>query len=441
MAEGKKISILPLLVVSFIGTLGYSIVLPSLVYLVRELRGNEFIYGAVGATYSLFQLVGSPLLGKLSDRFGRKRLLFLSSLGSALAWLLFLLALYMPMHVLTSFSLGWTGAVVITLPLVCIFIARAVDGITAGDVSVANAYLADITTHDERKADFGKMGVAANLGFVIGPVLAGVLAGTSLGLSLPVIVALTTTILALVLIVWRLPESRPQDGKMRLSLRWKRKVDPGHCTTAPAADAPENCVDKKPSMNLRSALKLPQVPLLIAIYFVFFLAFSLFVAAMPLYAAESLQWSIAQTGIFFSVLSIVLVATEGPLLSWLNKRASAEALTIWGTFIVAASYVVLLIPSAPLAYLAAALYAVGNGLMWPSFLSILSDRAGEDNQGYIQGIGNSAGSLASIGGLFFGGALFAHMGGQVFMIPAALVLIVFIMAFGLRKMPNAAVAT
>jgi MFS transporter, DHA1 family, tetracycline resistance protein len=413
MAETNRISIFPLLVVSFIGTLGYSIVLPSLVYLVRELRGNEFIYGAVGATYSLFQLVGSPLLGKLSDRFGRKRLLFLSSLGSAAGWLLFLIALWLPMNELVHFTFGWTGAVVITLPLVCVFIARAVDGITAGDVSVANAYLADITTHDERKADFGKMGVAGNLGFVIGPVLAGILAGTALGLKLPVIVALATTILALVLIVWKLPESR-------------KRQDPK------AQNA---------TITFFEALRLPQVPLLLAIYFVFFIAFSIFVAAMPLYAVETLKWSVAETGIFFSVLSIVIVATEGPLLSWLNKRVTAESLTIWGTLIVVFSYLALLVPNPLLAYSAAVLYALGNGLMWPSFLSILSDRAGEDNQGYLQGIGNSAGSLASIAGLFFGGALFAHLGGEVFLIPAALVLIVFAMAFGLRRKPSANMAT
>src|ERR1041385_137353 len=321
MPEGKKISIFPLLVVSFIGSLGYSIVLPSLVYIVQQFHGNDFIYGVVGATYSTFQLVGSPLLGKLSDRFGRKRLLFLSSLGSAAGWFLFLISLWMPNSIVASFSLGWTGSVVLTLPLIFVFIARAVDGITAGDVSVANAYLADITTHDERKADFGKMGVAANLGFVIGPVLAGVLAGTALGLQLPVIVALATTIVALVLIVWKLPESH------------KRK----------------EAAEKRTSMTFREALKLPQIPLLLAIYFVFFIAFSIFVAAMPLYAAETLQWSVAETGIFFSVLSIVIVVTEGPLLAWLNKRASAEALTIWGTLIVVFSYIALLLPNPILA--------------------------------------------------------------------------------------------
>ena len=121
------------------------------------------------------------------------------------------------------------------------------------------------------------------------------------------------------------------------------------------------------------------------------------------------------------------------MLTWLNKRASEETLTIWGTFIVALSYLTLLIPSPVLAYAAAALYAIGNGLMWPSFLSLLSDRAGEQHQGYIQGIGNSAGSLASIAGLLFGGILFTAMKESIFIVPAALVMVVFAMSWRLRK--------
>src|SRR5437016_619653 len=210
MSPTKKVSIFPLLVISFIGTLGFGIVLPSLVYIVKMFHGSDFLYGALGATYSAFQFIGAPVLGKLSDRYGRKRILFVSILGSAIAWALFLVALRMPMTTLTAFSTSMTGAIVLTLPLVSIFIARAVDGLTAGDVSVANAYVADITTPEERKADFGKMGVAGNLGFILGPALAGLLANTAFGLSLPVALALALSLLALVLIIWKLPESHPR---------------------------------------------------------------------------------------------------------------------------------------------------------------------------------------------------------------------------------------
>ncbi|HEX5317237.1 MAG TPA: MFS transporter, partial [Candidatus Kapabacteria bacterium] len=337
---------------------------------------------------------------------------------------LFIVAFRLPILTIGTVSAPIVGGIALTLPMLVIFIARAADGLTAGDVSVANAYVADITTEQERKAYFGKMGVAGNLGFILGPALAGVLAQTSFGLLLPIETALGTSIFALLLIIVFLQEShpkRPIEGSEQSGISLSLNRD------SKAPSQPELST----KLTLRGALTIDQIPLLLAIYFVFFLAFSLFVAAMPLYATESLHWSVAETGIFFSVLSVVIVITEGPILSWFNKRASAEALTIWGTFIVVLSYLALLVPSAVLTYAAAALYALGNGLMWPSFLSLLSDRAG-DNQGYIQGLGNSAGSLASIAGLLMGGILFTAMKGSIFIVPAALVLVVFAMSWKLR---------
>ena len=427
MSPGRKISIFPLLAVNFISMLGYGIVLPSLVYIVERFHGGDFLYGALGASYSAFQFIGAPILGRSSDRVGRKRMLFICVLGSAIAWLLFIVAFRLPMVQMGAMVTSLTGVISFTLPMLAIFIARSVDGLTAGDVSVANAYIADITTEIERKADFGKMGVAGNLGFILGPALAGVLAETSLGLTFPIWIALGTSVFALLLIIFFLPESHPHSSRTSSGGQSSIPTSLGHGT--------KDCYDSKPAkkMNLRGALALDHIPLLLAIYFVFFLAFSLFVAAMPLYALKSLHWSVAETGIFFSILSIVIVLTEGPVLVWFNKRASAESLTTWGTLIVVTSYVSLLVPGASFAYAAAVLYAIGNGLMWPSFLSILSDRAGEQHQGYIQGLGNSAGSLASIAGLLFGGALFSAMGEGIFIVPAVLVTVVFGMSLALQK--------
>ena len=91
-----RVHILPILMVNFIGTLGYSIVMPFLIYLVAKFGGNAVVYGVLGATYSAFQLVGAPILGKYSDKFGRKSILLVSQLGTLIAWLLFLAALLLP---------------------------------------------------------------------------------------------------------------------------------------------------------------------------------------------------------------------------------------------------------------------------------------------------------------------------------------------------------
>ena len=176
----------PILAIHFLGTLGFSLAIPFLVFIVTDLGGASWTYGLVGATYSAFQLFGAPLLGRWSDRAGRRPVLVASQVGTFAAWLLFLGALSMPVVGITELA----GAV-LTLPLLLIFAARALDGATGGNISVANAYVADLTReHPEvRQVAFGRMGMAASLGFVIGPAVAGLLGGTAWGPRLPIAVA------------------------------------------------------------------------------------------------------------------------------------------------------------------------------------------------------------------------------------------------------------
>ena len=139
-----RVSIYPILAVNFVGTLGFSIVLPFLVFLVTRWGGNALIYGIVGATYSSFQLVGAPILGRWSDRYGRRRVLLLSQLGTLFSWLIFLSAFALPPDPLFSVRSSFLGEFLVSLPLLVIFLARACDGLTGGNVSVANAYLSGI---------------------------------------------------------------------------------------------------------------------------------------------------------------------------------------------------------------------------------------------------------------------------------------------------------
>ncbi|HSH74890.1 MAG TPA: MFS transporter, partial [Longimicrobiales bacterium] len=133
------VPLLPILLVNFIGTLGFGLVLPFLVFLVTDWGGNAFVYGLVGATYSAFQLVGAPILGRWSDRYGRRKVLLLSQAGTLVSWLIFLVAFALPVREVLTFESAATGPVVLTVPLLVVFVARALDGITGGNVSVANA--------------------------------------------------------------------------------------------------------------------------------------------------------------------------------------------------------------------------------------------------------------------------------------------------------------
>jgi len=122
---------------NFIGTLGFSIVLAFLVFLVKDFGGNAIVFGILSATYPAFQLIGAPILGRWSDFYGRKKVLLLSNGGTVTGWIFFLLALFMPVEKLFSFDSALIGTFVITLPLLILFLARAIDGITGGNISVA----------------------------------------------------------------------------------------------------------------------------------------------------------------------------------------------------------------------------------------------------------------------------------------------------------------
>jgi len=416
-----KIPILPLLVVNFVGTLGYSIMIPFLVYLVNAFKGNDFLYGVLGASYSVFQLVGAPLMGRLSDTFGRKKLLLVSEAGSVVAWAVFFIALYLPVTSLLHASNSVIGNMVITLPLVVLFFARAVDGITAGDVSVANAYLADITEEKDRKKNFGQMGAAANMGFILGPLIAAALGNTVFGLQLPITIAGAISLAALVLTVIMLPESSNHAKKFNLFSR--HKIQPNPQTEAPAL----------PKMKMTEIARLPGVPFMLLLYFMIFLGFNLFYTAFPLFAIEELKWNVARMGIFFAILSGMLVLVEGPILTVLSKRFSDETLVISGNLILVANFLLIATKNEWLIYLSATLFAVGNGISWPSFLSILSHIGGNQYQGAVQGLASSAGSLSSVIGLIMGGILFHRLGALTFIIVAAAMFVVFLLTFRLKN--------
>ncbi len=120
----KQIPLYPLLLINFIGTLGFSIVLPFLVFLVIDFGGNAIVYGILAAMYPAFQLIGAPILGRWSDIYGRKKVLLISHGGTLIGWIFFLIALFLPVENLFRISSLFIGTFVITLPLVMLFLAR-----------------------------------------------------------------------------------------------------------------------------------------------------------------------------------------------------------------------------------------------------------------------------------------------------------------------------
>ena len=389
--------------------------------------GDAVIYGLLAATYPAFQLIGAPLLGRWSDIYGRKKVLLLSTVGTSAGWVLFLFALFLPAERSFTIDLTSLGTIVIILPLFLLFLARAIDGITGGNISIANAYLADLSSDETRSKNFGKMAISSNLGFILGPALAGILGGTIYGEILPVTAALILSLITLFVIVFLLRESRPSsEGKLVPEEGTIRKVFAQECREPYSAIGP-----KKP--RFKDIFKLKHISFFLLLYFFIFLGFNIYYAAFPTHAANDLKWTVPQLGIFYAVLSGIMVLVQGPILRKGLKKFSEEKLVVIGNLILGTGFILFVSNNIVSVGGALVLFAVGNGLMWPSFMSILSRRAGSKLQGAVQGVAGSFGGLASIIGLTLGGFLYNSVGGATFLITAGMLFAIFVMSFRLIK--------
>jgi len=331
---------------------------------------------------SAFQLVGAPILGRWSDIYGRKRILLLSNAGTLVGWIFFLVALFLPKENILSINSSLLGTFAITLPLLMLFFARFIDGLTGGNISVANAYLSDVSSNENRGNNFCKMAISSNLGFIVGPALAAILGSTIFGNILPVLAALILSLVTLIVIGLTLKEFKPPPPGMVQATEEKgtiRKLFVQECKDCYQIQDPKK-------LRFKDVFKLKYVSFLLMLYFLIFLGFNIFYATFPIQAVNGLKWSVTQLGIFYAVLSGMMVLVEGPVLRKVLKKFSEEILVVVGSLILGANFILLISNEVILVYCAAVLFALGNGLMWPSVLSLLSKRAGATHQGAVQGI-------------------------------------------------------
>ena len=263
-----------------------------------------------------------------------------------------------------------------------------------------------------RKSNFGKMSASGNLGFILGPAIAGVLSMFFEGYHMPVIFALIISLIGSVIIVLWLTEIIPEFTEA-----------------------------EKKSNSFKTIIKIKHVPYMYLLYFLIFLGFNFFYTAFPNHAMLGLEWPPEYLGPYFSTLGILMFLVQGPLMSTIGERFSAYTLLIFGSLILCIQFFLLIPSSAILAYVALLFFALGNGMMWPSYLSILSACGSKAQQGTIQGIGTSFGSLASILGLILGGFLYNSLGSFTFLIAGSIIFVVFLLSFKSRQIQNDGTAT
>ncbi len=346
-----------------IDLIGFGVVIPLLPYYALDFHASPLAVTSMMACYSLGQFFSSPLLGRLSDRVGRKPVI-LASLVCSIAsyvWLGFASALWM------------------------LFAARLLAGAGAGNIAAAQAYVTDVTPPEHRAKGMGMIGAAFGLGFTIGPALGGLAAGGGAHLAYPAFLAAALSSCALLLTWLRLEESLTGEARP--------DVVAGRIAAA------------------KSAWGRKRLRLLILMVFIAICAFAGMETTFALWGHDGFGWGPTQIGWIFFYVGVLLVAIQGGLIGRLTKMFGENKLFIAGSAIITAGLIAVPFATALWGVLAAmALLAIGMGLLSPSMNSLVSQEAGVEERGNILGLSQSAQSLARIIGPAVAGAIYGGLG-------------------------------
>ncbi len=348
----------------FIDLMGYGMVIPLLPFFVQRQDAGATAAGALGSLYALMQLIAGPILGALSDRYGRRPVLLICLLGTATGYLI----------------LGFANS----LPL--IFIAIMIDGITGGNLSTAYAYIADVTTNENRARGMGLVGAAFGLGLMAGPAIGGLL--SAYGLSVPAFFACALSLSNVVFGFFVLPESLPPEKRMPIdswrALNWLTQ--------------------------LIGVFRISTIRLLLLATFTLNLAFAGLQTNFPLFSQARFGWDATRNGIFFAFVGVCAVLVQGILYGQIQPRVGEKRLAIIGLTLMAISLAA--VATAPydwLMYPIVALGALGSGLSIPSITGLVSQRVPPGTQGRLMGGTQVVLNLALILGPIIAGVSFERI--------------------------------
>jgi len=382
----SKLGISPSFVIfmtTFIDMIGFGMVIPLLPFHPETVEAGALALGLLIGSFSLMQFIFSPLLGRLSDKVGRRPVILLSILSSTISFIVFALA--------NSFTM--------------LLISRITAGM-ATEAAVAQAYIADITTEKERTTGLGKVGAAHGAGFIIGPAIGGLL--SIYGFSAPGFAAAALTGVNFLFAFFFLPESNAHKSSMQTSVNsggyWRR---------------------------LAKALTKPLIGTVFVILFIITFAFSAVPVIVPLLGIAFFGFGELEMSYFFMYIGVVQIVLQGILIGRLTKRWGEKTLILFGSLVMTVGMFIMPLFSSIVVFFASlTLISSGIGILNTVLPSFISKRAPADEQGGMLGVAQSVGSIARIPGPLVGGLVAEFVGLNVaFLLSAALVMIAFALGF------------
>jgi len=381
-AQGSRSTLFILLSIVVVDLIGFGIVMPVLPFYARDFGVTATTLGLLMMSYAAAQFVCAPLWGRLSDRVGRRPVILFSVAGTSASLLFFGLAE----------SILW------------LFVARVLAGGFAANVSVASAYISDVTNEDERTRWMGMLGASFGVGFILGPIIGGLL--SPLGYRVPMLVAAGLAFINLIYAAFSLKEP-------------DRHVDRG--ATAVSA-------------SRFSVLRGPEVRRLCLIYFVYSIAVSQLETIFAFFMIDRFEFDVLEVAWIFVGMAIVMGGIQGGGMKPLSARYSEKQLVVTGSLLLGLGFV--LLPSAPtwaVLLLPLALAAVGRAITQPPLMSLTSMAATSDTRGVVMGTFQSSASLARVVGPVLAGLLYDLAEPGPFYLAAALMGLAFLLS---RRLPE-----
>ncbi len=377
----KNKVLLPIFLIVLVDLLGFSLILPLLPYYAKTFGATPLVTGLLVAIYAAAQLVGAPLLGRLSDRYGRRPLLLLSISGSFLGFML--LAAAEPLSRLARGAMLQNS-----LALGLLFLSRLIDGLTGGNLSIAQAYISDVTDAKSRTQGLGLIGAAFGLGFIIGPAAGGAL--SQWGYGVPALAAAGLSLFNLAAVAFRLPESLSAEKRQALADHLRSEIT---------------------LRALRHALQRPQVGPLLYTRFFFGLAFSLFQTIFALYALARFNLSSRDTGFVLTYVGFLAVLVQGFAVGRLNQHFSESSLIFAAVALMAVSLLGwALAPNVSVLLVVLAPTSLAGGVLNTVINSALTKSVPLVEIGGTLGLAASLESLTRVISPTLGGLLLQNMG-------------------------------